>query len=224
MKYIFNTVYPVSQKFLEKNAAYMSGYHMGTDFACPVGTEIHAPFSGSIIKSEKNHPQMGNYIFFKCIKDNQAYTLRFMHLSACLPVGDYLEGEVIAISGNTGASTGPHLHVDVTRGEFNIKNLYTYEGVAANLVDFEEWCPAEYHTKPTEVAVAAKTAGVSITKESVVSFFNTFVTIFITVAIPQLSTFDFENATKASIIALGGSIFRMVLKSLVEKYTKNIKK
>lgn len=156
MRYIFDTTYPVAQKFLEKNDAYMSGHHMGTDFACPTGTEIFAPFEGQISKVFKSHPQMGNCIFFTCHKDGQLFTLRFMHLSAVLPEGNYKEGDLIAISGNTGNSTGPHLHVDVTRGEFNIQNLYTYEGVVANLVDFETWCPTEYHKKPVEASVEPK--------------------------------------------------------------------
>lgn len=220
MKYIFETTYPVSQKFLEKSDLYMSGHHMGTDFACPTGTKVFAPAKGVITKVIENHAQMGNCIFYRCVIDNQAYTLRFMHLSVPMPMGDYEEEALIAVTGNTGNSTGPHLHVDVTRGEFDIKNLYTYEGVVSNLVDFETWCPTEYHKKPVEAPVEPKNAPTLkvLTKDEIISFFNTFVTIFATVAIPQLSTFDWDNASQASLIALGGSILRMALKATTEKF------
>ncbi len=46
------------------------------------------------------------------------YTVRFAHLSEVLvSVGDpVLNGKKIGVMGNTGVGTGPHLHLDVTKG------------------------------------------------------------------------------------------------------------
>lgn len=222
MRYIFDTTYPVSQKFLEKNDAYMSGHHMGTDFACPIGTKVFTPAKGVITKVIENHPQMGNCIFFRCVVDNQAYTLRFMHLSVCMPVGDYEDGALIAVTGNTGNSTGPHLHVDVTRGEFDIKNLYTYEGVVANLVDFETWCPTEYHKK-AEVAVNKPKdmlADGKISKEELKSIVQTFMAVAVPIVVMNLQTLDVNHLSKGALTAAGVAILRSVLKSLWTIYIK----
>lgn len=139
MKSIFNTIYPVTQKFLDPNPAYKSGVHMGTDYACPVGTPVYAPVDGKIAQTFDSNPSMGNCIIYECVKDEKTYQLRFMHLSACYPVGEYKEGDVIAITGNTGMSEGPHLHVDVTLGPVQWEAIKTKDGVMLYMTDFEVW-------------------------------------------------------------------------------------
>ena len=85
--------------------------HRGTDFAMPIGTPIVAPADGRVEKVA-NHPTAGRYIV---IRHDNGYQTRYLHLSRPLVSrGDRVAmGERIALSGNTGRSTGPHLHYEV---------------------------------------------------------------------------------------------------------------
>ena len=89
--------------------------HKGTDFAVPTGTAVIAPGDGVVVKAV-HHPLAGNYIV---IRHGRQYTTRFLHLSKFLvKQGDTVRrGQRIGLSGNTGRSTGPHLHY-----EFHVNN------------------------------------------------------------------------------------------------------
>ena len=84
--------------------------HNGTDFAVGVGTRIYSVGDGVVVRAGF-HPAAGNYIV---IKHGRKYTSRFLHLSKILVrKGQRVEmGQLIAKSGNTGRSTGPHLHYE----------------------------------------------------------------------------------------------------------------
>ncbi|AFP85380.1 metalloendopeptidase-like membrane protein [secondary endosymbiont of Heteropsylla cubana] len=85
--------------------------HLGVDFAVPVGTPILAVSDGEVIIS-KYDDIAGNYI---AIRHGHQYMTRYMHLHKLLvkPGQKVKLGERIALSGNTGRSTGPHLHYEV---------------------------------------------------------------------------------------------------------------
>ncbi|MDX2481853.1 MAG: peptidoglycan DD-metalloendopeptidase family protein [Desulfuromusa sp.] len=85
--------------------------HKGVDFAMPVGTPIYATGDGEITRV-KNHPFAGKYIE---IKHDGRYLTRYLHLNKIsVKRGQKIKrGERIASSGNTGRSTGPHLHYEL---------------------------------------------------------------------------------------------------------------
>jgi murein DD-endopeptidase MepM/ murein hydrolase activator NlpD len=89
--------------------------HFGTDFACPVGTPVWAAADG-VITQRGPAGGAGNMITIR--HDNGLVTL-YMHLSKFIPtqkVGDRVAAKtVIAYSGNTGLSSGPHLHFGVKK-------------------------------------------------------------------------------------------------------------
>lgn len=85
-----------------------TGIHLGTDFGTPVGTEIKAPLSGVITRSESWPTSLGNWVEFKC---GGKYMI-FCHLKSAMPNGEYKQGETIAISGDTGFIKGIHTHVE----------------------------------------------------------------------------------------------------------------
>ena len=89
--------------------------HNGTDFRAKVGTRVYSVGDG-VVTSAYYHPAAGNYIV---IKHGRKYTSRFLHLSKMLVrKGQRVEmGQLIGRSGNTGRSTGPHLHY-----EFHVYN------------------------------------------------------------------------------------------------------
>ncbi|MDQ7732608.1 peptidoglycan DD-metalloendopeptidase family protein [Halomonas sp. SpR1] len=85
--------------------------HNGTDFAMPIGTPVTAPANG-VVERVSNHHAAGRYIV---IRHDNGYRTRYLHLSRPLVTqGERVTmGERIALSGNTGRSTGPHLHYEV---------------------------------------------------------------------------------------------------------------
>lgn len=94
------------------------GYN-GVDYAMPVGSQIYAAASGTVLISKNSgwNGGYGNYIAIK--HPNNTQTI-YGHLSqALVSVGaSVTQGQLIGYSGNTGKSTGPHLHFEV-RGAKN---------------------------------------------------------------------------------------------------------
>lgn len=84
--------------------------HNGTDFSVRVGTPVLSTGEGVVIKAT-SHRDMGRYVV---IRHGGKYTTVYMHLSKLLvkPGQKIKQGQKIALSGNTGRSTGPHLHYE----------------------------------------------------------------------------------------------------------------
>ena len=87
-------------------------FHHGVDVAMPVGTPLKAPADGVVV--HKGSGASGGYTLI--VKHADDLFTVYYHLAkpSHLLVGSRFEhGEVICHSGNTGASTGPHLHWEV---------------------------------------------------------------------------------------------------------------
>ncbi|HOH75213.1 MAG TPA: M23 family metallopeptidase, partial [Paludibacteraceae bacterium] len=88
-------------------------FHQGMDFSAPTGTKIFATGNGTVIKAgwEQGY---GNAVF---INHGFGYVTVYAHmhqLKKGLRRGSKVSrGEVIGFVGNTGKSTGPHLHYEV---------------------------------------------------------------------------------------------------------------
>lgn len=91
-----------------------SSYHKGIDISVPVGTAIVASKAGTVVTSAYSS-SAGNYIALS--HGDGVYTY-YMHCSSLsVSVGTTVsQGQQIALSGNTGVSTGPHLHFAVYAG------------------------------------------------------------------------------------------------------------
>lgn len=85
--------------------------HNGVDLATPVGTPILSTGDG-IVRRIGNHPYAGKYID---IDHGGAHATRYLHLQRIqVKKGTQVQrGQQIALSGNTGRSTGPHLHFEL---------------------------------------------------------------------------------------------------------------
>jgi murein DD-endopeptidase MepM/ murein hydrolase activator NlpD len=87
--------------------------HNGLDFGIPVGTEVKATMDGNVTYAGWNNQGYGNLV----IVENGDYKTYYAHLSSIpVAVGDTVgAGTTIGLSGNTGNSTGPHLHYEIRR-------------------------------------------------------------------------------------------------------------
>ncbi|HSA52026.1 MAG TPA: peptidoglycan DD-metalloendopeptidase family protein [Yinghuangia sp.] len=89
--------------------------HTGTDFAAPAGTPVRAAREGTVIAADHN-AAYGNRVVISHGKVNGvALTTTYNHLSRIdVAAGRRLtRGETVGLVGNTGYSTGPHLHFEV---------------------------------------------------------------------------------------------------------------
>ncbi|MEG3128166.1 murein DD-endopeptidase MepM [Pantoea cypripedii] len=106
--------YRVSSNFNPRRLNPVTGRiapHRGVDFALPIGTPVLAVGDGEVVMA-KNGGAAGNYV---AIRHGRQYMTRYMHLSKVLvkPGQKVKRGDRIALSGNTGRSTGPHLHFEI---------------------------------------------------------------------------------------------------------------
>lgn len=106
--------YRVSSNFNPRRVNPVTGRiapHKGVDFAVPVGTPVLAVGDGEVIVSKRSGAA-GNYV---AIRHGRQYMTRYMHLKKLLvkPGQKVKRGDRIALSGNTGRSTGPHVHYEI---------------------------------------------------------------------------------------------------------------
>lgn len=96
--------------------------HNGQDIAVPVGTPVKAPLNGTVVSTASSVDGGNQVILLHQDKGKyQNYKTGYAHLSKVLvKTGDKVkQGQVIALSGNTGKSTGPHLHLTITDDKGN---------------------------------------------------------------------------------------------------------
>lgn len=96
------------------NNPIVSKNHTGTDIAANTGTEIKAAMEGTVTISST----IGDYGYHIKITNGDVSTL-YGHCSKLyVNEGDTIkQGQVIALVGSTGKSTGPHLHFEIMRGD-----------------------------------------------------------------------------------------------------------
>lgn len=97
--------------------------HWGTDFGAPIGTPIRAPGEGTITQAKRK----GSYGMYIQIKHNSEYSTAYAHMSGFhekTRVGRKVKaGDIIGYVGNTGRSTGPHLHWELIKNGKKINPL-----------------------------------------------------------------------------------------------------
>ncbi len=123
----FKNLYCITQYFgdtaFARSGAYNGKGHNGVDFGAPAGTAVLAALSGTVVATGNTDAFPGCYSYGKwvLIKHANGLSSLYAHLSyIAVGANDSLPtGAVIGYSGNTGYSTGPHLHF----------TLYASEGV-----------------------------------------------------------------------------------------------
>ncbi len=111
----------ITQKFgntaFAKAGAYSGKGHNGIDFRASTGTPIKAALTGVIVGTGNTDAQKGCYSYGKwvLIRHPNGLSTLYGHLSSInvTPGSSVETGDIIGYSGNTGYSTGPHLHFTV---------------------------------------------------------------------------------------------------------------
>ena len=127
---------PITSQFQEVRHLNINGQqvttqpHRGVDFGVPTGTPVHAAKDGQVIDSNYNPSGFGNYL---TVQHNDGYQTIYGHLSDRIAAkgSTVSAGDVIGLSGNTGFSTGPHLHFQVQDSAGNLANPLDYLAGAA---------------------------------------------------------------------------------------------
>jgi murein DD-endopeptidase MepM/ murein hydrolase activator NlpD len=119
LKNVVITQYFGGTEFAKRNASVYGGraYHPGVDFGVPRGTAIYAPLSGTVRATGNTDAVPGCYTWGKWTLIDHANGLSTLYAHqdtiAVTPGQRVATGEIIGYSGNTGYSTGPHLHFTV---------------------------------------------------------------------------------------------------------------
>ena len=91
--------------------------HRGVDIAVPTGTMVHAAHDGTVMEAAYDS-YYGNYVV---ITDSKGYTTKYAHMDSLnVSAGQSVKkGDTVGKSGNTGSSTGSHLHIEcLYNGEY----------------------------------------------------------------------------------------------------------
>ena len=104
-----------------------SSDHHGTDIGIPEGTEIHSLSSGTVINAGRGDAGgFGNWVR---VQQDDGNVVIYGHVSKSdfYNVGDRVNaGDVVALSGNEGVSTGPHLHLEMHDANGNLLDSENY--------------------------------------------------------------------------------------------------
>lgn len=91
---------------------YAYGYHTGEDHACPIGSECQVTWPGRVVGIDIWGSPYGNHIVIRT--ENGKYDYGYCHMShISKKVGDQVKvGESVGQSGDSGNTTGPHVHFE----------------------------------------------------------------------------------------------------------------
>ncbi|MGD9735089.1 MAG: murein hydrolase activator EnvC [Solirubrobacterales bacterium] len=105
---------PITSGFGGRDIGAGYEYHPGIDISVPEGTPIHAALSGTVVFTQ-SEAESGGYGNYTCIDHGGGLSTCYAHQSEFLvSAGQHVsQGELIGLSGNTGYSTGPHVHFEV---------------------------------------------------------------------------------------------------------------
>ena len=113
----------ITSKFGNRNHPVLKSvkFHRGVDIAVSIGTPVHSGIKGKVTFAGRK----GNYGNLVEIEGNDGIKVRYAHLNSIdVVTGQKVsDGEKVAETGNTGMSTGPHLHYEIIIDENPVNPL-----------------------------------------------------------------------------------------------------
>lgn len=102
----------ISQAYGVRSNKYKSGFHDGVDFACPEGTQVFAARKGVVVANNWGADYGIHIVQRRSYPFGTKNHLVYAHMFKVIvkPGQKISKGQLIGLSGNTGRSTGPHLH------------------------------------------------------------------------------------------------------------------
>ncbi|ADD79799.1 peptidoglycan DD-metalloendopeptidase family protein [Candidatus Riesia pediculicola] len=124
LKYPTERIFKISSRFSLRRINPVTGLlspHRGTDFSMPVGTSVLSVANGTV--SIAKYSNIAGY--FIVIQHENKLVTKYMHLLKLMvkPGQKVKKGQCIGLSGNTGRTTGPHLHYEIWVGSQAIDPL-----------------------------------------------------------------------------------------------------
>ncbi|MCX7918990.1 MAG: M23 family metallopeptidase [bacterium] len=118
----YGFIWPVEGEVLSFFGERSGRIHQGIDIAAKKGTKIYAAMSGKVIYSDNELGRYGNMII---IEHKKGFSTVYAHNAKNLVrKGKQVKrGQVIALVGQTGNATGPHLHFEIRKGKEPVNPL-----------------------------------------------------------------------------------------------------
>ena len=111
---------PVKSGVITATMYYSSGiYHGALDYGVPIGTNVYAAAEGVVLVAGWSNSGYGNYV---CLQHSNGMRTYYAHGNGTFYVREgavVQKGQLIMLSGNSGRSTGPHLHFEVRVSPYN---------------------------------------------------------------------------------------------------------
>lgn len=127
---------PVGHPIIQTFGNYQPDGHTGVDYPCSIGTPVKAAAAGTVVHvgrfggSYASNPWwiQPSFAGYTYVVDHGHFIGIYGHCmdgAARVSAGQRVaEGQVLGLSGNTGASTGPHLHFECLPAKFNLNSAY----------------------------------------------------------------------------------------------------
>ncbi|PWJ57512.1 murein DD-endopeptidase MepM/ murein hydrolase activator NlpD [Fibrobacter sp. UWR4] len=175
--------------------------HRGVDVNVIMKEPIVAAYPGKVIMSKYNKGGYGHYVLVE--HENGLQTL-YGHLAArSVKVGDYVyPGDIVGLAGNTGRSSGAHLHFEIRYGEINID--------PATIINFPKWelQPGVDNLPKKKVIDAHRKMQAKLKKENfyVVKKGDTLTDVALWFNISEDAVIRINNLTKGQSLTVGQTL------------------
>lgn len=104
--------------------SWAAGFHTGRDYACNVGTPLRSTWTSKVVSINSWGSAYGIHVIMEHSSGGVVHRIAYCHMSRIdVPVGASLvPGSHVGLSGNTGNTTGPHVHVEDRTSPFGYNN------------------------------------------------------------------------------------------------------
>ena len=114
----------IPRAYEQGDRTFYGAKHRGVDYMVK-DENVYAPADGRVILA-KRFKVGGKTLWYKFEEKGRIYIMRCLHLDELPPIFNFNEGDLIGVTGNTGMSTAPHLHLDLSKDEFKLMDFSNF--------------------------------------------------------------------------------------------------